>query len=144
MAYPIPNINVTPAQPQPDSHLVQELSAPLYQARGWMKFMGILSIIGGATQALTIVGILYAWLPIWMGVLLYQAGSSIESAGQFGDRFGFYNSMSRLKTYFVVQGVMTLISIIIVVATLCILFVLPLLGMTLITLPDINELLGYY
>ena len=131
MVYPTPN-NVPPVPVPQDARMVQELSVPIYQARGWLKFLGILSIIGGVVQALTIVGILYAWLPIWMGVLMFQAGSSIDPAGQFGDKFAFLRSLSSLKTYFILQGVLTLIGIILMVAMVCIMFVLPLLGLTLI------------
>ena len=131
MAYPTP-ITVPPVTAQEDSRLIQELSAPIYQTRGWLKFLGVLSIIAGVGQALSIVGIIFAWLPIWMGVLMFQAGSSIDSAGQFGDKFAFLRSMGNLKTYFVLQGVLTLIGITAALAMLCILFVLPLLGLTLI------------
>jgi hypothetical protein len=112
--------------------MIQELSIPIYQARGWLKFLGVLSIIGGVGQALSIVGILFAWLPIWMGVLMFQAGSSIDSAGQFGDKFAFLRSMGNLKTYFMLQGVLTLIGIFVAFTMLCIMFILPLLGFTLI------------
>lgn len=112
--------------------MVQQLSMPIYQARGWLKFLGVLSIISGVGSVLSIVGILFAWLPIWMGVLLFQAGSSIDSAGQFGDKFAFLRSMGSLKTYFVLQGVLTLLGIVFAVTMVCITFVLPLLGLTLI------------
>jgi hypothetical protein len=112
--------------------MVQEMSMPIYQARGWLKFLGILSIISGVGTALSIVGIIIAWLPIWMGVLMFQAGSSIDSAGQFGDKFAFLRSMGNLKTYFMLQGILTLVGIVFAVSLLCIMFVLPLLGLTLI------------
>ncbi len=127
-----------PSVPQDESRLVQELSTPIYQAKGWLKFLGVLTILTGVAQALSIVGILFAWLPIWMGVLLYQAGSNIESAAQFGDKFGFLRSMGSLKTYFVLNGVLTLIAIVISLLTLCILFILPILGITLIPWQDYN------
>ncbi len=63
---------------------------------------------------------------------MFQAGSSIEAAGQFGDQFAFLRSLGSLKTYFVLQGVLSLLGIVVTVGMLCILFVLPLLGMTLI------------
>jgi hypothetical protein len=133
MAYPLPTNN----PPQQDNRTVQELSIPIYQAKGWLKFLGVLSIINGIGQALSVVGILFAWLPIWMGVLMFQAGSNIETAAQFGDRFAFLRSMGSLKTYFVLQGVLTLLSILLVVSVLCILFILPLVGVTLIPWKDI-------
>jgi hypothetical protein len=127
MAYPTP-YPVPPAPTPQENQLVQQLSIPIYQARGWLKFLGVLTIIGGIPSVFALVGI----LQIWIGILLFQAGSSIESAGQFGDKFAFLRSMGNLKTYFVIQGVLTLIGIIVVVSMLCIMFVLPLLGLTLI------------
>ncbi len=131
MAYPVPSpSSVVPAVPEP--RFVQEMSMPIYQAHGWLKFLGSLSIISGVMTALSVVGIIFAWLPIWMGVLMFQAGSSIDSAGQFGDRFALLRSLGNIKTYFVLQGVLTLIGIITVLLMLCVIFVLPLLGLTLI------------
>ena len=89
MAYPTPYSAPPAPVVQTDQHTVQELSSPIYQARGWLKFLGVLSIISGVGAALSIAGIIFAWLPIWMGILMFQAGSSIDSAGQFGDRFAF-------------------------------------------------------
>lgn len=127
MAYP------TPPAPEPQERQnVQQLSMPIYQARGWLKFLGALSIISGVASALSIVGILFAWLPIWMGVLMFQAGSSIESASQLGDKFAFLRSLGSLKTYFVLQGVLALVGIVFALIMLCITFVLPLIGLTLI------------
>jgi Family of unknown function (DUF5362) len=131
MAYPTPYA-MPPAPAPQDQHLVQELSMPIFQARGWLKFLGVLSIISGVGAALSIVGILFAWLPIWMGVLMFQAGSAVESAGQLGDKFAFLRSMGSLKTYFMLQGILTLLGIVLTVSMLCITFILPLLGMTLI------------
>jgi hypothetical protein len=124
-----------PIQPAPtpqENQVVQQLSMPIYQARSWLKFLGVLSIISGVGSALSIVGIIFAWLPIWMGVLMFQAGSSIEPAGQFGEKFAFLRSMDNLKTYFILQGVLAFIGIVLALTMLCILFVLPLLGLTLI------------
>jgi hypothetical protein len=139
MAYPTP-YPVPPVPAQQDSHSVQELSMPIFPARGWLKFLGVMTIIGGIPSVFVLVGI----LQIWMGVLLFQAGSSIDSAGQFGDKFAFLRSMGNLKTYFMIQGILTLIGIIIAVASLCILFVLPLLGFTLIPWQQIINNSMYY
>jgi hypothetical protein len=127
MAYPAP-YPVAPAPAPQETQIVQQLSSPLYQARGWLKFLGVMTIIAGIPSALALVGI----LQIWIGILLFQAGSSIDSAGQFGDKFAFMNAMGGLKTYFVIQGVLTLIGVLFAVSALCIMFILPLLGLTVI------------
>jgi hypothetical protein len=131
MSISAPNV-VPPAAVPQDNRMIQELSMPIYQARGWLKFLGVLSIIGGIFQALSVVGIIIAWLPIWMGILMFQAGSSIDSAGLTGDKFSFLSSLGSLKTYFVLQGILTLIGIVIAVSMICILVILPLLGITLL------------
>ena len=127
MAYPTPYPVQSAPAPQ-ENQIVQQLSMPIYQARGWLKFLGVMTIISGIPSVFVLVGI----LQIWIGILLFQAGNSIESAGQFGDKFAFLNSMGGLKTYFVIQGVLTLVGILFALTALCIMFVLPLLGLTLI------------
>lgn len=128
------------SSPAPVEELsVQQLSDPIYQARGWLKLLGVLSIAGGAMQALSIVGIIVAWLPIWMGVLLYQAASAIESAAQAGDRFAFLRSLNNLKTYFIIQGVLTLVGILVSLIAVCLAIVLPLLGISLIPWNEISN-----
>ncbi|MCK4569508.1 MAG: hypothetical protein KAT76_04405 [Bacteroidales bacterium] len=102
--------------------LIKEVSIPIYQARGWMKFLGVLMIIGGVFYALTIVGIIIAWLPIWMGVILYKAGSSSEQAYFNGDKYSLLKSLSQLKLYFTIMGIMTLIGIVIMIILVILIF----------------------
>ncbi len=93
------------------NNLIKEISTPVYQSRGWMKFLGVLMIIVGVFYALTIVGIIIAWLPIWMGVVLYQAGSSSEQAFFSGDKYSLLKSLNQIKLYFTIMGIMSLIGI---------------------------------
>jgi len=80
-------------------------------ASGWMKFLGIISIVSGAITALSIVGIIIAWLPIWIGVILFQAGSRANEALIYGDPKKLVEMMNKLRTYFVIQGILMLIMI---------------------------------
>ena len=91
--------------------LVRDFSAPLAAGKGWMKFIGIVMIIQGVLTALTIIGILFAWLPIWLGVLLMQSASSAERAQVSGDEAAFRLSLDKLRSYFVIQGVLMIIAI---------------------------------
>ncbi len=91
---------------------VSDLALPLSMGRGWMKFVGIMSIIQGVFTALTIVGILIAWLPIWLGVLIMQAADAIERAQRSGDASAMKEALGKIKTYFVIQGVLYLVGIV--------------------------------
>lgn len=99
---------------------VEEMFAVATQSKGWLKFLGVLSIIGGVLSALTIVGILVAWLPIWMGVLLFQAGSQADAMATTQDPNRLVVMLNKLRTYFVIQGVLALIALIGVTLTLMI------------------------
>jgi len=77
---------------------------------GWVKFMGIMSIIGGCLQALTIFGLVIAWLPIWMGVVLTKAGSKAGEYADKGDFASLDGMTGQLKTYFTISGVMVIVS----------------------------------
>lgn len=92
---------------------VRELTLPIFQSKGWLRLLGVLSIASGVLAALTVFGILYAWLPVWVGVILLQAASSVERAHLTGDKNVYFDSLSKLKTYFVIQGVTTLIGLIV-------------------------------
>ena len=97
-------------QPTNDSgNLIREMGFPIYEGRGWIKFLGVVSIAGGIIYAFSIIGIVIAWLPIWMGVILYQAATKMERAYATGDKRGFRDSMDKLKLYFMIQGILTLI-----------------------------------
>jgi len=96
----------------PQTGMIQQLSDPLYRCKGWMKLVAVMSIIGGVLQALTIIGIVIAWLPIWTGILLFQSASAIRDAYERDSRDAMITSLSKLKTYFIIMGVLTLIGVI--------------------------------
>jgi hypothetical protein len=92
---------------------VREVSAPLYKCKGWMKFVGVMSIISGVLCAFTIIGIVICWLPIWQGILLWGAASAIEDANRSGHKHDMTAAMDKLKTYFTIMGVLGLIGLLV-------------------------------
>ena len=89
---------------------VQTLSAPLYQAKGWMKLLGILSIITGVLSFYTIVGLIM----IWPGVMLFQAAGLIEQAWIAESEDAMLMALSKLRSYFTILGIMVLLSIVVI------------------------------
>ena len=105
---------------------VSRFAEPIFRCKGWMRFLGVMSILNGIVQALSCIGILWAWLPLWQGVLLFQSAGAIEEASAHDNEERLVYSLDRLRLFIVITGVVTLItllvSIISVVFTLTFLF----------------------
>lgn len=97
-----------------NNEIVKELSLPLYASKGWLKFIGVMLIIFGALYTLGtfLIGAIVAWIPIWQGVLLYQAAGAVEQANAAGDQASFQRSLEKLKVYFIITGVLMIISLV--------------------------------
>ena len=96
--------------------------------KGWLKFLGIVNIISGAFTALSLVGIVVAWIPIWLGIVLLQASSRAESFATQGDMTSLANLTNRLKLYFVINGVVLIVVWGLAIIALPILFSLGMFG----------------
>ncbi|MDH5823033.1 DUF5362 family protein [Luteimonas sp. RD2P54] len=96
---------------QTDSNAVGAVMAPLVNGKLWLKLLGVVMIISGALQVLTIVGILWAWIPIWLGVLLFQAAAAAEQAVSSGDAATAARATDKLRLFFMIQGIMLLVAL---------------------------------
>jgi flagellar biosynthesis protein FlhB len=95
----------------PEAFAIQQMKQTALTMSTWLKFLGIVSIISGAISAITIVGIIFAWLPIWMGVLLFQAGDRASGVRYSEDLNSLAQMMEKLKMYFVVYAVAIIVSL---------------------------------
>ncbi|MDX1609690.1 MAG: DUF5362 family protein [Halofilum sp. (in: g-proteobacteria)] len=92
-----------------DTALLKRMIEPLYRAKIWMQLVGVMLILSGLLTALTIIGILICWIPIWAGIVLMQAAGSVDLAYTDGNSEAAVGAMRRLKTYFTIFGVLTLV-----------------------------------
>lgn len=99
---------------------IRDLSQPLASGTGWMKLVGIVSIIQGVLMCMTLIYAIVGWLPIWMGSLVLKSCSALERAQASGDPAALKEALDKLRTYFVIQGVLILVSIAFVVLVLLI------------------------
>ncbi len=90
---------------------IRRVSQPLFEAKGWMKLLAVLSIVAGVMVALTIIGLIIAWLPIWIGVLLWQSADSAERAHGIGESEDLQRALAKLKTIFVIYGILVIIQL---------------------------------
>ncbi|MCK4420429.1 hypothetical protein KAW18_10755 [candidate division WOR-3 bacterium] len=93
-----------------DNVIEQDLINTTKDMSGWLKLVGIVSIIGGVLSALSIVGIIVAWLPIWQGALLVRAANGSQEVGR-GEIGSLSKVLGPLKTFFIIQGVLILLGI---------------------------------
>ena len=96
-----------------EQDVIKEVSLPIFQSKGWLKLLGVVMIIQGIFTAFTIVGIIICWLPIWLGVILFQAAGAIEGAQFNGNKEHLVLSLQKIKLYFMINGILMLIGIII-------------------------------
>lgn len=106
MSYEMPVVN---------DETVRRLIKPIDSAKGWMKLLGVLSIIYGVLLAITIIGLIIAWLPIWLGVLLWQGADKAEQAETSGTEADAVESLTKIKTIFTIYGVLALIGLVVAV-----------------------------
>lgn len=90
---------------------VRHFAGILARASGWMKFVAVLAIAGGVFYAITIVGIIVAWIPIWLGVLLWQAADAASRAESETDPALLERALDRLRSFFTVNGVIALVGL---------------------------------
>ncbi len=107
-----------PSAPQLDKELpstltVKTIILPLYESRYWIRLFAACLIVYGALITVTGVGILVAWVPIWIGVLLLLISKSLRTAYEKDDAQALLLSLSRMKTIFTVLGLSSVAIIII-------------------------------
>jgi hypothetical protein len=96
------------------SALVSRLTDPLYHSRFWINLFAACLIVYGALITVTGIGVLVAWIPLWIGVLLILTTKSIKAAYTGRDEKALLKSLNRLKSIFTILG---LASVMLIVAT---------------------------
>jgi hypothetical protein len=95
---------------------VRRVSMPLAAAARWIKFLAVLTIAGGALSVIaSLWSLVFVWLPIWSSVLLYMAATRVTSASSTGNEAELVEALDRLRLYFLISGVVTLIALVLVV-----------------------------
>lgn len=102
------------SEPAPEQDVVKRIKDISFRMNGWLKFVGIMLIIGGAISALSIVGIIVAWVPIWLGVLLLQAGGKASNAQLTDNPMELVLMMDKLRLFFIILGIMIIVELVLV------------------------------
>lgn len=93
-----------------NNDLEQKVTTSCKEMSGWIKFLAIICIICGGIYALTIVGIVIAWILIWIGIILLRVSKSCKEVAD-GTFESLGNMFASLKTFFILTGVFTIMTI---------------------------------
>ena len=99
--------------PTPKAALDYGAVAPLCQAAGWLRFLGILNIIAGVIYCLTIIGLIIGWLPIWIGITLNKASHALQEGYARRDQQEIYVGMDSVAQVVKIFGVLAIIGLVI-------------------------------
>ncbi len=127
--------------------VVRKVGKPVYEMGRWLQFLGIVMIVmsiiplvvlgislfvplfGSARAGLfegaifigitVVLSILPMALYVWLGILLNRAGKIAEPAYMQGNAELLSQSLSNLKTYFMVTGILSFIGLVVMLLGLC-------------------------
>lgn len=100
------------AQPYapPTSQLGLHVMQPLHEVAGWLKLIGWFNLILGIIYGITNIGLIIAWLPIWLGLCLKNAGESL-TVGFPNDNTRLHDASTKLATVVRIVGVLVIINL---------------------------------
>jgi len=103
--------------PQGDLVGVKEIALKLPSPL-WLALPAVVFILMGILYGITIFGLIIAWIPIWLGVVLFQANKALEAARVSGYRNDLMLAAEKLTMYFRINGVLFIIGIVLTVVSL--------------------------
>jgi hypothetical protein len=96
--------------------VIRQLAEPLWRAKGWMKFAGVLLIINGVFCILGLWTIVVCWLPIWMGIILISGSNHIRDAAVLDSEMHLKGALDKLGLFFRIWGITALVALILMIA----------------------------
>ncbi len=97
--------------------LIKRLATLLAESAGWMKFLAVLSWVGAALSILGSWGLalIWAWAPIWLGVVMWRAASLAQQATFTGTEADLAQAIDQVRFYFKLSAILRLVMLIAVV-----------------------------
>lgn len=90
---------------------VKRLAGVLASGSGWMKFFAVLLFVGSGMELLFSFGlaIVFVWLPIWLGILLWIAASRASQAAYSGAESDLAAALDKLRFFFKLYGIVIIV-----------------------------------
>ncbi len=84
---------------------IMDLASYLSANAGWIKFFGIMLIIGGVANLLILIGALH----IWIGVILLKAADQAKIAERTGSKEVLEQSLYQMGRFFKINGIVFIV-----------------------------------
>lgn len=94
-----------------EQNTVRQYGRPLYRSRHWLKLISICQIGTAIISVLSFIGILIAWLYVWLAITLWKTANNAEKAYYINSEEQFVESQRFLKQSIIIFGVLALINI---------------------------------
>jgi len=90
---------------------VKRLASVLARGSGWMKFFAVLMFVFSGIELLFSLGmaIVFVWLPIWLGVILWGAGSRASQAAASGSEADLTAALDKIRFFFKLYGILMIV-----------------------------------
>jgi hypothetical protein len=97
--------------------LVKRLASVLAASSVWMKLFALVMILEavGITFSTFGVGLILAWIPLWLGILLWTSANRASAALASGSERDLQECLDRLRFYFKLNGILIIIAFAVVV-----------------------------
>jgi len=112
LAQTVSQIGRSSTSANPDD-VVKRLASVLAAGSGWMKFLAVLMFIYGGFCVLTITGILFAWIPIWLGVVLWGVASRATQASYSGSESDLAIALDKVRFFFKLYGILFIVGFVV-------------------------------
>ena len=101
-----------------------EILQPLINNKTWLKLLGIIAIIQGVLTALSIVGLIFCWIPIWVGMLLLKSANDFEKYEYLDDEEAAASALEKLALLFKIVGIVAIVGVALAVISILLAFAL--------------------
>lgn len=95
--------------------IADQVTSVAMRMKPWLIISGVVNIIQGVLALITIWGIVFAWIPIWLGVLLFQAAGQVNYMAATGDLRNLVPMLDKIRLYFLISGVLIIVGLVLAI-----------------------------
>lgn len=84
---------------------------PIAKADPWLRLISVFHFFQAGLLIATLYGIPVAWIPVWLGVTLWQLANSAQNAMRTGNQYSVTATIRKTRRYFILMGITAIICI---------------------------------